>query len=64
VRVTCPSNISRKRFKDVIVFIGITDGIETDVDGQQQARGSSQVQLHPRSGKNMSSDCGDTVMEC
>jgi hypothetical protein len=39
--------ISRKRFKDVILFMGIADGIQPDVDGQQQAEGSSQIQLRP-----------------
>jgi hypothetical protein len=30
--------------------MGISDGMQLDVDGQQQAKGSSQIQLRPGTG--------------
>jgi hypothetical protein len=35
------SNISLKRFKDVIIVIGVVDGADAEVDGQWQTEGSS-----------------------
>jgi hypothetical protein len=50
----CPSNISRKRFKNVTLFMGIVDGIQPGVDGQQQAKSSLHIQPHPWTGTIMS----------